>query len=192
MRRRAQCIARIGATAPPVRRRSDTCTVPHLLLGPLATAIMLRRGVHGGIAEQRVHRDEIDVVIKQLAGDGAMNGMSKDGHDRSPLGRSASRMLRPKSVHASPAAASRPRPGGCAPCSLSARSTLRWGSNRCHLRSVTTLICAQDVSQAGAPSHTATPVPATVEKTPANPVRSLLPWHEAHQRAARGGTCCVR
>ncbi len=44
------------------------------------------------MAEQVLHGDKIDVVIKQVASDNAINNMCKDGHDRAPLGRSASNL----------------------------------------------------------------------------------------------------
>jgi hypothetical protein len=62
------------------------------------------------MAEQLLYGDEIDIIIKHVADDGAMHGIRKDGHDRARLGRSARGCRRRKSVHADPAAASRLHP----------------------------------------------------------------------------------
>ena len=38
----------------------------------------MRGRLHVGLAEELLHRDEIAIIVEQIAGDGAMNGMSKD------------------------------------------------------------------------------------------------------------------
>ncbi len=53
-----------------------------MLLHPLATAIILRIGLHASMAEWCGHRDERNIGITHVASDGAINGMCKDGQSR--------------------------------------------------------------------------------------------------------------
>ncbi len=45
-------------------------------------AIILRIGLHASMAEWCGHRDELDIGIKHVASDGAINAMRKDGQSR--------------------------------------------------------------------------------------------------------------
>ncbi len=45
-------------------------------------AIILRIGLHASMAEWCGHRDELDIGIKHVASDGAINGIRKDGQSR--------------------------------------------------------------------------------------------------------------
>ncbi len=79
-------------------------------LGAFPTPIIVRRCLDIGVAEQFLHGDEIDVVIQHVACDSAMNDVNKDGHSRSPLGRSARRLPTRESVSSYPAGRVKAKP----------------------------------------------------------------------------------